>query len=162
MKTSTHSKIAALALTLTYTVAPTGAFADYHLTAFSDTLGFKGLLAEDVAAAEATFGRRKIERMDYFEANNVCVAQILMEGFEAAISSCSSALEKAEFSSELTVEDEKIALAATYSNLAVARVMSGDAAGANIDLDTALSLNWRDVNASMNYDRISSTLVAGS
>ena len=162
MKTSTHSKIAALALTIVSSFTTTGAFADYHLTAFSDTLGFKELLAEDIAAAEATFGRRKIERMDYFEANNLCVAQILMEEFETAISSCSTALEKAEFSSELSVKDEKIALAAIYSNLAVAKVMSGDAAGANVDLETALSLNQKDSNASMNYDLISTNLVAGS
>ena len=161
MKTSTTSKVAALALTLASTFAATGAYADYHLTAFSDTHGFRALLAEDVAAAEATFASRKIERMDYFEANNLCVAQILMEEFDAAISSCSTAIEKVEFSSELGLIDEKVALASIYSNLAIAKVMSGDTAGANTDLEMALSLNQKDGNASMNYDLISANLVAG-
>ncbi|MEX0963892.1 MAG: hypothetical protein WDZ52_07630 [Pseudohongiellaceae bacterium] len=162
MKTLTRTKIAALALTLTSAFATTSAFADYHLTAFSDTVGFQALLAEDVAAAKATFASRRIERMDYFEANNLCVAQILMEEFDAAIASCSTALDKAEFSSELTVERENIALAAIYSNLAVAKVMVGDTAGANSSLEIALLLNEKDGNANMNYNLISANLVAGS
>jgi len=162
MKTSTRSRIVALALTLSSTFAATSAFADYHVTAFSDTAGFRALLSEDAAAAKAAFASRRIERMDYFEANNLCVSQILTEEFEAAITSCSSAIDKMEFSSELSVEDEKVALAAIHSNLAVAKAMSGDVAGASIDLEIALSLNAKDGNASMNYDLLSTNLIAGS
>lgn len=162
MKSFKPSKVAALALTLASTFATTGAFADYRVSAFSDTIGFRALLNNDRALVESLFASKNVERMDYFEANNLCVAQILLEEYEDAISSCSSALEKSEYSSELTVEGEKIARAAIYSNMAIAKVMSGDTAGANIDLETALSLNKKDGNANMNYDLISTTLVAGS
>lgn len=161
MKTMAHSKIAALTLALASTFAATGAFADYRVAAFSDTLGFRALLKEDMAVIEKTFAARDVERMDFFEINNLCVAQILMDEFDAAVSSCSKALEKADYSSELTVEGEKIALAAIYSNLAIARVMSGDSAGASAALEASLSLNEKDSNASMNYDAIKTNLVAG-
>lgn len=162
MKTAAFSKTIALALTLSSAFAATSAFADYRVTAFSDTVGFRALLSEDVAAAKATFASRRIERMDYFEANNLCVTQILLEEFETAIASCSTAIDKMEYSSELTVEGEKIALAAILSNMAVAKVMSGDTAGASSDLEIALSLNGKDDNAIVNYDLLSTNLIAGS
>ncbi|MDG1026118.1 MAG: hypothetical protein P8N94_03595 [Gammaproteobacteria bacterium] len=162
MKSFSHSKLTLAAITLASSLATTSAFADYHLTAFSETLGFKALISEDISATEATFASRSVKNMDYFEANNLCVAQIILEDFDSAIASCSGALDKAEFSSELTIEKEKIALAAIYSNLAVAKAMIGDTAGANVDLEMALTLNKRDDNANINYDLISTNLLAGS
>ena len=162
MKFISHSKLALIALTLTSSFATSGALADYRLTAFSDTPGFRALIAKDLVAAKSTFASRSLEKMDYFEANNLCVAQILLEEFNAAISSCSSALKKAKNSSELTTQDEKVALAAVYSNLAVAKAITGDTAGAGIDLEMALSLNKRDSNASINYGLISTNLLAGN
>lgn len=162
MKYFSHSKLALIALTLASSFATSGALADYRLTAFSDTIGFKALVDEDLAATKSTFASRSLKGMDYFEANNLCVAQILLEEFEAAITSCSSALEKAETSSELTIRNEKVAIASVYSNLAVAKAITGDTAGASIDLEMALSLNQKDGNASINYDLISTNLVAGS
>ncbi|GJM13219.1 MAG: hypothetical protein DHS20C12_16220 [Pseudohongiella sp.] len=154
-----HSKLALVALTLASSFATSGALADYRLTAFSDTAGFKALVEKDTVTAESAFASLKLTDMDYFEANNLCVSQILVEEFDAAIVSCSAALEKAELSTELTVRNEKIALASVYSNLAVAKVMTGDTSGANIDLEKALSLNLYDGNASINYGLISSNLV---
>ncbi len=162
MKSFSRSKLALLALTLSSSFATSGALADYRLTAFSDTPGFLALVREDLEKAEATFASRSLKNMDYFEANNLCVSQILFEEYDAAITSCSSALEKAGFSSELTFENEKLALASIYSNLAVAKAMAGDTAGASLDLETALSLNEKDGNASMNYNLISTNLVAGN
>jgi hypothetical protein len=40
--------------------------------------------------------------------------------------------------------------------------MIGDTAGANVDLEMALTLNKRDDNANINYDLISTNLLAGS
>lgn len=162
MKYFSRSKLTLLALTLASSFATSGAFADYRLTAFSDTLGFKALVHKDVTKAESTFASRSLKKMDYFEANNLCVAQILLGKLDAAISSCGSALEKAEYSTELTVRNEKVALASVYSNLAVAKALAGDTAGASVDLEMALSLNKKDGNASINYDLISTNLVAGS
>jgi len=162
MKYFSHFKLALLALTLASSFATSGALADYRLTAFSDTVGFQALLEKDLTEAEITFASRSLKNMDYFEANNLCVAQILLEEYDAAITSCSSALTKSESSSELTFRNEKMALASIYSNLAVAKVMTGDAAGANVDLEMALSLNEKDGNASINYDLISTNLIAGS
>ena len=162
MKYFSHSKLALLALTLASSFATSGALADYRLTAFSDTLGFQALLKKDLTEAKTTFASRSLENMDYFEANNLCVAQILLEEYDAAITSCSTALEKSKFSVELSFGKEKVALAAVYSNMAVAKVMSGDTAGANVDLEMALSLNEKDGNASINYDLISTNLIAGS
>lgn len=162
MKYVSHTKLALAALALASSFATSGALADYRLTAFSDTVGFKALVDEDLAAAKSAFASRSLKRMDYFEANNLCVAQILLEEFESAITSCSSALEKAETSSELTIRNEKVALASVYSNLAVAKAITGDTAGASSDLEMALSLNQKDGNASLNYDLISTNLIAGS
>ena len=162
MKYLSRSKLALLALTLTSSFATSGALADYRLTAFSDTAGFQALVKEDLATAKTTFESRSLKSMDYFEANNLCVAQILLEEYAEAITSCSSALEKSEYSSELSYSNEKIALAAIYSNLAVAKAITGDTAGANVDLEMALSLNEKDGNASLNYDLISTNLIAGS
>lgn len=162
MKYLSHSKLALIALTLASSFATSGALADYRLTAFSDTVGFKALVNEDLSAAKSTFASRSLKKMDYFEANNLCVAQILLDELEAAITSCSSALEKAKSSSELTIRNEKVALASVYSNLAVAKAMTGDTVGANVDLEMALSLNQRDGNASINYALISTNLIAGS
>ena len=162
MKIISHTKLALIALTLTSSFATSGALADYRLTAFSDTPGFRALVNEDLPAAKSIFASRSLQKMDYFEANNLCVAQILLEEFEAAIVSCSSAIEKAESSSELTIKNEKVALASVYSNLAVAKAITGDTAGASVDLEMALSLNQKDGNASINYGLISTNLLAGS
>jgi|TARA_B110000305_G_scaffold236870_1_gene299062 hypothetical protein len=162
MKYLSHSKLALLALTLASSFATSGALADYRLTAFSDTAGFQALVKEDLAKAKSIFASRSLKNMDYFETNNLCVAQILFEEYDAAIASCSSAIAKSKFSSELTFGNEKVALASIYSNLAVAKVMAGDGAGANVDLEMALSLNQKDSNASINYDLISTNLIAGS
>jgi hypothetical protein len=162
MKYFSHSKLALLALTLASSFATSGALADYRLTAFSDTIGFQALLKKDLTKAEAIFSSRSLKNMDYFEANNLCVAQILLEQYDVAITSCSSALEKSKFSVELGFRKEKVALAAVYSNMAVAKVMSGDTDGANVDLEMALSLNEKDGNANINYDLISTNLIAGS
>ena len=161
MKTIARSKIAAIALTVATSISASSAFADYHLTAFGDTLGFGALLKEDTATIEKIFASSDVARMDYFEINNLCVAQILLEDFDSAVASCSTALEKADYSSELTVQGEKVALAAIYSNLAIAKVLTGDTAGAGVALEASLSLNKKDDNASMNYDQIKTTLVAG-
>ena len=110
MKYFSHSKLALLALTLASSFATSGALADYRLTAFSDTVGFQALLKKDLTEAETTFASRSLKNMDYFEANNLCVAQILLEEYDAAITSCSTALEKSKFSVELSFGKEKVAL----------------------------------------------------
>jgi len=154
--------MALLAIALASTFSTSGALADYRLSAFSDTAGFRALVKKDTAKAKETFASRKLEDMDYFEANNLCIAQILLEEFDEAIESCSTALELVETSSELTVSNERVAIAAVYSNLAVAKAMAGDKLGASADLEIALSLNGKDDNARINYDLISTNLLAGS
>ena len=95
MKYFSHSKLALLALTLASSFATSGALADYRLTAFSDTVGFQALRKRrPCEKRKSTFASRSLKNMDYFEANNLCVAQILLEEYDAAIASCSSALAK--------------------------------------------------------------------
>ena len=160
MKLFTKSRIAIAALGLGSMLAAGTASADYRVTAFGDAVAYKALIAKDVASAKSAFYTTDLTKLDFIAANNLCVTQILAKELSAAIESCSLALDKAESDLELTVSTEKSAKASIYSNLAVAKAMSGDLTGASVDLEKALLLNSRDRNAVSNYSLISSTMPA--
>lgn len=162
MKRTASKKIVPILFGLLSTLVTTSAMAEFQLTAFGDTLGYRALVTEDISSVEAIFATRDINKLDYFELNNLCVAQILLEEFDSAISSCATALETAQYSTELTHQKMKKALASVYSNLGVAKAMSGDIAGAGFELEKALSLNKWDSNALSNYDLFNTNLLAGN
>ena len=161
MKSFTKTRIALAALGLGSMLVAGTASADYRVTAFGDAVAYKALIAKDVASAKSAFYTADLTKLDFVAANNLCVTQILAKELMAAIESCSLALEKAEGSVDMSATTEKSAKASIYSNLAVAKAMSGDLSGASLDLEKALMLNSRDRNAVSNYNLISST-VAGS
>ncbi len=158
MKLFTKSRIALAAIGLGSMLVAGTASADYRVTAFGDAIAYKALIAKDVVSAKSAFYTTDLSKLDFVAANNLCVTQILAKELVSAIESCSLALEKAEIDLELSAMTEKSAKASIYSNLAVAKAMSGDLTGASIDLEKALLLNSRDRNAVSNYNLISSTL----
>lgn len=131
------------------------ASAEYRVTALGKATGFTELLATDASKAASKLGALSLFKMDFLEFNNLCVTEILLENYELAIATCHTALEKTESALDISFKEEKKAKAAILSNLAVAKAKSGDAVGAKLDLELALSLNSRNANAVANYGLIS-------
>lgn len=135
-------------------VVTSSAMAEYRVTAFGKTPGFSELLSNDAASAEFKLEKLSESKMGFSEMNNLCVTRILLKEFDAAITTCSTALDKAESAYDIGALEEKKAKASILSNLAVARALNGDAPGAKSDLEAALSLNSSNSNAQGNYQLI--------
>lgn len=151
-------RLAVIAAGLGSMLAAGSAAAEYRVTAFGDAIAYKALISMDVDSAKSAFYTKDLTKLDFVAANNLCVTQILSKELSAAIETCSMALEKVDLDFELTSVLEKEAKASIYSNLAVAKAMSGDYTGASADLERALELNGRDRNATVNYSQISANL----
>lgn len=130
------------------------ALAEYRVTAFGYTLGFSDLIQTDLEAIEATFGEKSLSGLDYSEANNLCVAQILLKDFEAAVESCEAAVTKADKAFEISSRDINTVKASIYSNMGVAKALAGNDTEASKDLELALKFNARDRNANTNYTQL--------
>ncbi|MFT4861515.1 MAG: hypothetical protein ACI95C_000725 [Pseudohongiellaceae bacterium] len=145
-------------------LAANTAMAEYRVTAFGHTTGFSELISANLEAVETTFSKKSLSGLDYSESNNLCVAQILMKDFEAAVVSCESAAVKADKSFEINARDVDSVKASIYSNMGVANALAGNDTKATQDLELALKLNARDKNAMTNYSQLSSleNLTAGS
>ena len=136
------------------------AAADYRVTAFGDTTAFSALISMDVKSAEARFATIELAALDFKEANNLCVTEILVKDLPAAVAACETALDKIKREPYLSATTAKFAKASIYSNMAVAKAMGGDLNGASKDLETALFFNSRDDNALNNFDLISQSAIA--
>lgn len=158
MKLFKKSHLAMAAVSLGSLLVASTASADYHVTAFGESTAYRSLLSKDAESAKEALGSKDLAKMDFIAANNLCVAQILAKELSLAIESCSLALEKVEKDMMLGMSAEKSAKASIYSNLAVARAMSGDMLGASSDLEKALEFNSSDRNASLNYNLISASM----
>ncbi|MFT4888728.1 MAG: tetratricopeptide (TPR) repeat protein [Pseudohongiellaceae bacterium] len=156
-RTKARSRIASLliagALSIT---AASSALAEYRLTAFGNTIGYRSLISADVESIESTFGRISLSGLDHFEANNLCVAHILLKDFNQAISTCNAAIEKTKKAYSTSPMAINSATASIYSNMAIAKAMSGDKISAIQDLELALSFNRQDKNVNTNYNQLSS------
>lgn len=158
MKPSSKSRLASLFAVAVLSIAATSsALAEYRLTAFGNTIGYRSLLSADVKAIESTFAGINLSGLDHFEANNLCVAQILLNDFDEAISSCEAALVKAGKSFSTRPMAINSATASIYSNMAVAKALSGDKSSAVDAIEAALSYQSGDKNINTNYSQISST-----
>lgn len=151
MKLPAKSRILLTAASLGVALFAGSSSAEYRVTAFGYSDEYAALLSKDVASAKSILGDRAIAQLDFIEANNLCVAQILASELGSAVASCTAALRKVEADLSINRAGGRIAKASIYSNLAVARVMSGDVMGASGDLESALTLNARDRNAISNY-----------
>ena len=158
MKLFKKSHLAMAAVSLGSLLVASTASADYHVTAFGESTAYRSLLSKDAESAKEALGSKDLAKMDFIAANNLCVAQILAKELSLAIESCSLALEKVEKDMMLGMSAEKSAKASIYSNLAVARAMSGDMLGASSDLEKALEFNSSDRNAALNYNLISASM----
>jgi hypothetical protein len=156
-RTKARSRIASLfiagALSIT---AASSALAEYRLTAFGNTIGYRSLISADIESIESKFGRVNLSGLDHFEANNLCVAQILLKDFDEAISTCTEAIIKTEKAYSTSPMAINSATASIYSNMAIAKAMSGDKISAMQDIELALSFNRQDKNVNTNYKQLSS------
>jgi len=137
-------------------------FADYRVTAFGDTKAFAALLEGDVVAAQRYFSSNRPGSLDFAEANNLCVTEILAKDYASAVAACEIALDKLKFYPYINAMSAKSAKASIYSNLAVATAMLGNLDAASRYLEVSLSFNSKDENALINYDLISSNTVAAN
>lgn len=155
MKRSAKSRLTSVFAVATLSIAAaSSAMAEYRLTAFGNTLGYRSLITADVETVESTFSGISLSGLNHFEANNLCVAQIIMREFEAAIESCESALLKVGKSYSTRPMAISSATASIYSNMAVAKAMNGDASSAVRDIETASSFISSDKNVILNYEQI--------
>lgn len=136
------------------------AIAEYKLTAFGDSTAYASLINQDVDGARAKLRFISMQEMDFADANNLCVAEVLEKDFAAAVAACELALERVELEPYISLLSESLAKASIYSNLAVAKALAGDLSAASSYLELSLSLNDEDANALSNYDLISASLVA--
>lgn len=156
MKKIYRSKALVAALGFCSAVMAGTAAADYRVTAFGHASEFDALLTGDVASAKTILGDRSLTSLDFVEANNLCVTEILAKDFAAAELACASALKKVDIQYSMGVFTRKEAKASIYSNLSVALAMSGRVAEAEAALEQALLLNRHDKNAVANYSLLSS------
>lgn len=158
MKRSSKSRLASLFAVAALSIAATSsALAEYRLTAFGNTIGYRSLVSVDVQAIESTFAGINLSGLDHFEANNLCVAQILLKDFDEAISSCEAALEKVDKAFSTRPMAINSATASIYSNMAVAKALSGDKPSAVEAIEAALSYKSGDKNINTNFSQLSST-----
>ena len=136
------------------------AIAEYKLTAFGDSTAYAALINQDVDGARAKLRFISMQEMDFADANNLCVAEVLEKDFAAAVAACELALERVELEPYISLLSESLAKASIYSNLAVAKALAVDLSAASSYLELSLSLNDEDANALSNYDLISASLVA--
>lgn len=132
--------------------------ADYRVTAFGHSAEYDAVLAGDVSAASSILSDQPIARMDFVEANNLCVTEILTENYASAETACAAALEKVSTDYSVGMISRKKAKASIYSNMAVALAKSGDIRAANAALEQALALNSRDRNALANLSLVTEKL----
>ncbi len=156
----TRSLIRYFAIALLGMLASNLAAAEYKLTAFGAAKAYSALIKQDVESARAMFRFTSTVEMDFAEANNLCVTEVLEEDFEAAVAACELALDRVELEPYISVLSGNAAKASIYSNLAVAKALAGDLSTASSYLELSLSLNSKDENALSNYDVISASLVA--
>jgi len=134
--------------------------AEYRLTAFPEGRGYDAISTSNPDEAIDSFSNRRINRLEFWDLNNLCVSQIMVGDFVNAISNCELSLHKISRERSVSTRQKRRIEATVYSNLAVARAKDGDLEGAHSDLEVALRANARDENARSNMEQISQNLVA--
>ena len=132
---------------------------DFRLTAFKGVLGFSELTKGEAKIAHDMLSARSLTRSDYSELNNLCVSEIILEDFASAIETCELALNEKDKARDLGFSQKKKITASILSNLAVAKALGGDLVGAQLDLETSLSLNRKNKSAISNFDWLNSDLL---
>ena len=147
---------------LTFLIALPGlvSASDFRLTAFEGALGFSELTKGEAKIAHDMLSARSLTRSDYSELNNLCVSEIILEDFASAIEACELALNEKNKSRDLGFNQKKKITASILSNLAVAKALGGDLVGAQLDLETSLSLNRKNKSAISNFAWLNSDLLA--
>jgi len=113
------------------------ALAEYKVTAFSDAVGYKNLIKGGGPTAFETITGKKKGRMDFMDLNNLCVALIMSNRAPEAVKTCEMASRKLKTLKYNSGWGYRRASADVYSNLGVAKALSGDFTGASSDLEKA-------------------------
>lgn len=147
-------------------IASTAASAEYRVSPFHDTLGYRDILSGDVTEAiKAAEKKQSVRRLNFWELNNLCVAQIMALELTDAVSTCESAAQDLESKKSVRNTQKRKAAAQIYSNLGVARALSGDLVQANAEFETAISFDGRNRDGRFNLDEVRaemSTVAAGT
>jgi len=131
--------------------------AEYYVAAFDHGAAFTQLMDRDSETAKTRLSEDMSLSPDYADTNNLCVNQILTNEYSKAIDSCQKALEKVPDSNRHTI---RIHRSQVQANLAVAKAMAGDRAGAIVDLEKSLSIYGRNKNATKNYEFLTAYALA--
>lgn len=131
------------------TIGSKTAAAEHHMSAFSNANGFQQLLTRQFADTRQSTNPRALQRMDYADANNLCVRLVLQGDAQTAATTCAAALKKLD-SATLRSHSRRKAGADIYSNLAVAQMLSGNPALAQAALTKAIAMDASHSNARKN------------
>jgi hypothetical protein len=146
-------------------MAGTGVSADVRVAAFSEGRGFHSLMSGDLELAQKALPKHGLRNLDYADANNLCVLQILQENEAAAVQTCRKALNKVEETTMKRTAMKKVK-AEIYANLAAAEMLGGHYPEAQRSLDKALSLSKTPAkavsNAAENQRALRSRLLAAN
>jgi Flp pilus assembly protein TadD len=136
------------------------ALANYHVTAFGNSPGFKQIMSEDYANASVLLDSSVYSTNEYARLANLCVAQLKTKDVDAALKSCDRALSlaPAELRSSLVARTRKVSAVMThlYSNRGVVRAVNGDLYGARADFEQAVALDDENSNARRNLEYVAS------
>lgn len=129
-----------LALVMSFFIAGS-AQAAYRLSAFSGSIAYDSIMNGEVESAVDAFRGVDVSSLDFYDLTNLCVTQMMERDVGRAIATCKSALEDLESSSPLGADINRMAAAVIYSNLGVAKALSGNLRAASKDLLMAREFN---------------------
>jgi len=139
------------------------ATADYKISAYENTPGFKQIMAADYAAATQATIRVGLATSRFAVTSNRCVAHMQLGNLDAALSSCNSAL--GEYNAYQTFSylpgNQRRDKASLLSNRGVVLALKGQMAEAEADFIQALGLNPEHENAAENLEYVRSKMVGG-
>ncbi len=139
----------------------TQAIADYKVTAYEATPGYKALMAADYSAAAKASPTPGTSVNRFAVTSNRCVAEVQLGDLEAALSTCNSAL--GEFSAYRSFSylpgsrrEEKASL---LSNRGVVLALKGQIAEAEEDFVQALKYQPEHANALANLELLRARMI---
>ena len=137
------------------------ATADYKVTAYKATPGYKALMASDYAAAAKASPIPGTSVNKFAITSNRCVAEVQLGDLDAALSNCNSAL--GEFSAYQSFSflpgNRRQEKASLLSNRGVVLALQGQIAEAEDDFVQALKYQPEHANAQANLELLRTRMV---
>lgn len=159
-KNKTKTILFACAMTASAVVS-----AEIKVSAFAEARGFDALMNGDLERANRVLPEYRLRDLNYADANNLCVLQILKNKDAQAVKACRVALTKISSTSMSRSARRKLQ-AEIYTNLGAAQMLGGDYASAQSSLEKALDLSKTAdrvaSNAAVNQEVLRSRLLAAN